>query len=129
MTLQLQIIKLLESGFDNAQIQEQLGVKMHYISIVKKMMKDSGAKVDRYYRKKPKAGTKSDAVYKTFLENPKARAVDVSKALGVTRSLCRKVRTRYFGLPTDPAEPVKLKRQILPQPKAMFDVDLSELSL
>jgi len=129
MTLQLQIIKLLESGLDNAQIQEQLGVKMHYISIVKKMLKDSGMKVDRYYRKKPKAGTKSDAVYRTFLGNPKARAADVSKSLGVTLSLCRKVRSRYFGLTTDPAEPVKLKRQILPQPKAMLDVDLSELKL
>ena len=129
MTLKLQIINLLEIGLDNAQIQEQLGVKMHYISIVKGMLKDSGMKVDKYYRKKPKAGTKSYAIYKTFLENPKARAVDVSKALDVTLSLCQRVRLRYFGLPVDPKDSVKLKRQILPQPKAMFDVDLSELKL
>lgn len=129
MSLKLQIISLLESGFDNAKIQEKTGAKMNYISIVKKMLKDSGVKVDRYYKKAPNFGTKSYAIYLTFLDNPRARAVDVSKALDATLSLCQRVRRRYFGLDVDPKDSVKLKRGIRPQKQAMFDVDLSELKL
>lgn len=129
MSLKLQIINLLEGGFDNAQIQEMTGAKMNYIRIVKNMLKVSGMKVDRYYKKAPAVGTKSYAIYLTFLRNPKARAVDVSTALDATLSLCQRVRCRYFGLSVDPKDSVKLKRGIRPQKQAMFDVDLSELKL
>lgn len=129
MSLKLQIISLLESGFDNAQIQEKTGAKMNYICIVKKMLRDSGVKVDRYYKKTPNVGTKSYAIYQAFLNNPNARAFDVSTSLGATLSLCQRVRNRYFGVAADtkpliPADGTKsalVYRFILSNPKASYD--------
>ena len=129
MTRKNQIIALFEQGLCTNEIQQITKSDERYITRVKKMLKETGFNFQRKLLDKPKAGTKSELVYLMFERNPRAKAYDVARALGVSPSLCQEVRERYLGVSADPIKPKRLKAQILPQPKAMFDVELSELSL
>jgi hypothetical protein len=129
MTKKTKIILLFEQGLSAAEIKKETGSDERYIMRVKKALKESGLQFKRKLLDKPKAGTKSELAYLMFERNRNAKAWEVAKALGISPSLCQEVRGRYFGISSDPLKPKKLKAQILPQPKAMFDVELSELTL
>lgn len=129
MTLKAKIIEMIECNMLNTEIAEVTGACIGYVRNVRSQSKHFGVIGCAHKQRKPKENTKSYVVYKFFLANPKAKNKDAARLLNVTESMCGKVKNNYLGLKGRTKNPVKVKRQILPQRKAMFDVDLSELKL
>lgn len=127
MSLKAKIIDMVEQGFNNEQIVEATGASYSSVQHTRSAYNESVAPGDRKRSirskcTKPRAGTQCRLVYDHLVANPGCGFTELSNATGVDSAICGYVRRRFFGVHG------KRHQGIQPQPKAMRDISLDELT-
>lgn len=89
MTKKVQIIDLVQKGLSNLEIADAIGVSANWTRQIRAIIKP----YDGTY---PRPFTKTKLACEFMRANPELSVIEVSRALGLKRSICQHAKDKYL---------------------------------